>query len=85
MSSVRTCVEWLFEEIVNYFKFLDFKKNLMISLSSVDKMYIVAAILRNALACMCGNSSSGYFALNLPIIHDYLARSGTQNVQCLEH
>ena len=28
MSSVRSSVEWLFGDIVNYFKFLDFKKNL---------------------------------------------------------
>ena len=49
MSSVRMSAEWLFGDIVNYFKFLDFKKNLKISLSAVGKMYIVAAILRNAL------------------------------------
>ena len=27
-SFVRSSVEWLFGDIVNYFKFLDFKKNL---------------------------------------------------------
>ena len=26
MSSVRTSVEWLFDDIVNYFKFIDYKK-----------------------------------------------------------
>ena len=30
MSSVRSCVEWLFGDIVNYFKFIDSKKNLKI-------------------------------------------------------
>ena len=30
MSAVRSSVEWLFGDIVNYFKFLDFKKNLKI-------------------------------------------------------
>ena len=40
-------VEWLFGDIVNYFKFLDFKKNLKISLNAVGKVYIVVAILRN--------------------------------------
>ena len=38
-----------------YFKFLCFKKNLEISLSSVAKMYIVAARLRNALICQPSN------------------------------
>ena len=80
MSSVRMSVEWLFGDIVNYFKFLDFKKNLKISLSAVGKMYIVAAILRNALTCMYGNLTSEYFSLDPPTIHDYFAWSETQNV-----
>ena len=28
MSNVRTSVEWLFRDIVQYFKFMDFKKTL---------------------------------------------------------
>lgn len=83
MSSVRMSVEWLFGDVVNYFKFLDFKKNLKISISADGKLYIVAAILRNALTCMYGNLTSEYFALDPPTIHDYFASSGTQNVQCL--
>lgn len=73
MSAVRISVEWLFGDIVNYFKFLDFKKNLKISLSAVGKMYIVCAILRNALTCMYGNSTSQFFALDPPSLHDYFA------------
>ena len=38
MSAVRMSVKWLFGDIVNYFKFLDFKKNLKLSLSAVGKM-----------------------------------------------
>ena len=52
MSSVRVSVEWLFGDILNYFKFLDFKKNLKIVLSSVGKTYVVCALLRNALTCL---------------------------------
>ena len=40
MSEVRVSVEWLFGDIANYFKFVDFKKNLKIQLSSVRKIYI---------------------------------------------
>ena len=42
MSSVRISVRWIFGDISNYFKFVDFflKKNLEIALSSVGKMYI---------------------------------------------
>lgn len=61
MSSVRESIEWLFGDIVNYFKFIDFKKNLKIGLSSTGKMYIVCAILRNALTCLYGNETSQFF------------------------
>ena len=73
MSAVRMSVEWLFGDIVNYFKFLDFKKNVKISLSAVGKMYIVCAILRNALICMYTNTTSEYFALDPPTIQDYFS------------
>ena len=45
MSSTRVCVEWVFRDIKNYFKFLDFLKNLKIKLSAVGKMHIVCALL----------------------------------------
>ena len=35
MSSVTISVEWLFGDVINYFKFLDFKKNLKIGMSSI--------------------------------------------------
>ena len=44
MSTVRESVEWLFRDIIEYFKFLDFKKNLKLQLCSVGKYYIVCAI-----------------------------------------
>lgn len=52
MSSVRVSVEWLFGDIVDYFKFMDFKKNLKIGMSSIGKMYIVCALLQNALSLL---------------------------------
>ena len=71
MSSVRTSVEWLFGDIQNYFKFIDFKKNLKVGLSSVDKMYVVSALLRNALTCLYGNETSEYFQLDPQSLQDY--------------
>ena len=73
MSSVRLSVEWLFGDIVNYFRFVDFKKNLKIGLSSVGKMYIVAAILRNALTCMQPNNTSKFFELEPPTVEEYFS------------
>mgnify|MGYP000480076068 FL=1 len=58
MSAVRSSVEWLFGDIVNSFKFLDFKKILKLMLSSIGKMYVVCVLLRNALTCLYGNETS---------------------------
>lgn len=73
MSAVRNSVEWLFGDIVNYFKFLDFKKNLKLQLNAVGKFYIVAAILRNALTCMYSNETSQYFELEPPTLQEYFS------------
>ena len=46
MSQVRVSVEWLFGDIVNYFAFLDFKKNLIIGSSPVGKIQYNILYLR---------------------------------------
>jgi len=48
MNTVRTSVECIFGDIINYFKFLDYKKNLKIGLSTVGKMYVVCAVVRTS-------------------------------------
>ena len=68
MSGVRESVEWLFRDIVEYLKFIDFKNNLKIQLSSVGKYYIVCAIFRNALTCLYGNHTSTFFDLEPPTL-----------------
>ena len=45
MSQVQVSVEWVFGDIVKYLKFVDFKKNLKIGLSSVGKFYVVNSML----------------------------------------
>ena len=72
VSLVRVSVEWLFGDIANYFKFLDFKKNLKIGLSQIGKMYMGCAILKNA--CLYKNSTSQYFDMDPPTLHDYIAK-----------
>ena len=73
MSAVRSSVEWLFGDIINYFKFLDFKKNLKIGLSSIGKMYIVSALLQNALTCLYGNETATFFYLDPPTLEEYFS------------
>jgi len=50
MSSVRVSVEWLFGEIIERFRFTDFKKGQKIGLSPCAKQYAVSAILYKVLA-----------------------------------
>ena len=71
MSATRVSVGWLFGDIINYFKFMDFRKNLKIGLSSVGKLYVVCALLRNGLTCLYGNQVSQFFRLNPPSLNDY--------------
>ena len=56
---------------VNFFKFLDFKKNLKIGLSPVGKMYIVSALLHNARSCFYGTITSKCFECEPPIVEGY--------------
>lgn len=71
MSSVRVSVEWLFGDITNYFRFVDFKKNLKIGMSSVGKIYLVCALLHNASTCLYGNKTSQFFKMDPPSLQDY--------------
>ena len=73
MSALRISVEWLFGDIINYFKFLDFKNNLKVGLSSVGKMYLVGAIIRNAHTCLYHNQTSDFFSVDPPTLQDYFA------------
>ena len=71
MSSVRVSVEWLFGDIANYLRFMDFKKNLKIGLSSVGKFYLVSALFRNVLTCMYHNQTSKFFGVEPPTLYEY--------------
>lgn len=71
MSKVRTSVEWLFGNIRNFFKFVDYKKELKLQLSPIGKIYIVSALLQNAHTCFYGNVVSEYFNLEPPTIQEY--------------
>ena len=71
MSRVRICVEWVFGDIVNFFKFTDYKKDLKIGLSAVGKIYVACALLRNALTCLYGNNTSTFFNVKPPDLEEY--------------
>ena len=71
ISDVRSAVEWVFRDILSYLAFLDFKKNLKIGLSPIGTMYSVCGLLRNAVTCFYGSTTSDYFDLQPPTIQEY--------------
>lgn len=71
MSKVRTAVEWVFGDILEYFSFLDFKRNLKVGLSAVGKMCIICALLRNAHSCTYGSTTSSFFGVEPPPLDQY--------------
>lgn len=73
MSKGRTSVEWIFGDVINSFKFLDYKKNLKVGLSTFGKMYVVCAIIHNALTCMYGNQTSTFVGLEPASVYDYFS------------
>ena len=74
MSQLRVSVEWIFEDILGYFKFLDFKKVLKLQLSAVEKMCIVCALLQNATTCIYDNEAVSCFDLKSVVIEDYFVQ-----------
>ena len=60
MSEVRSSVEWFFGDIINYFKFLDFKKK------SEDW-------IKQCGENVCGNQTSEFFEVDPPSLQDYFA------------
>lgn len=75
MSSVRVAVEWVFGDVTSYFAFLNFKHNLKIGLSHVGKIYSVCALLRNALTCLHGSTTTYFFGLAPPTLQEYFQRN----------
>ena len=71
MNKVRVTVEWLFGEIKTYFKFVDFKTQLKVGLSSIGKIYLVCGLLQNARTCLYGNKVSEYFEMDPITLEEY--------------
>ena len=73
MSSVRVSVEWSFGQIINYWAYLDYKKEMQIGKFPVGDMFRVATLLTNCITIYNGgNTNSDFFELAPPTIEDYL-------------
>ena len=73
MSAVRVSVEWTFGKIIQYFAYLDFKKNQKVLLQPVGKYYLVGAILTNCHTCLHGSQTTTFFHVPPPSLETYLS------------
>ena len=71
MSRVRVSVEWVFGDIIERFRFTDFKKMMKSGLSPVAKQYAVSALLTNARTCLHGSITSTFFDCQPPLLEEY--------------
>ena len=72
MSSVRISVEWSFGKLLQYFAYLDFKKNQKILLQPIGKYYLVGTILTNCHTCLYGSNTTTFFGVQPPSMETYL-------------
>ena len=71
MSSLRISVEHCFGKILQYWAYLDYKKGHKLLMSPVGKIYIVAALLTNALTCLYGGKTPTRFNCVPPTLEEY--------------
>ena len=66
VNQARMTPESVFGDVKNYFKRMDFKKNLKVGLSCVSKMHRGSVILTNASIKMM------FFSFDPPLLEDYI-------------
>ena len=72
LSSVRITVEWGFGELVDQWKFLDFKQAMKIFKCPVVQYYVNAAFLSNLCNCLLGSRTQQYFGATQLTIDEYV-------------
>ena len=73
MSAVRVTVEWAFGKILQYFPYLDFKKNQKVLLQPIGKYYLVGTLVMNCHTCLYGSPTGTFFHLDPPSLETYLS------------
>jgi hypothetical protein len=72
MSRIRKPVEWIFKEIGEQFRFLNFAKNQKLLLQPVGLFYLVAVLLSNFHTSLHHPQISQYFQCKLLTLAEYL-------------
>lgn len=75
MSSCRELIEWDYGDVGRYWNLVDYKKVLKMRKMRVDKMYLVAMVLRNAYVTVSANNTAETFDCPPPSLEEWV-RSG---------
>ena len=70
-SKFDISAEWLFGNVIENFKFSDYRKSQKIVLSTKRKIHHVSSLLTNAHTCFHKNHCSNYFYLNPTFLEQY--------------
>lgn len=71
MSKYRITVEWAIGSVVALFPRLSNRQQQKFLLTHIANDYLIVVILRNALSCLKGNTTSRYFGLDPPSLDMY--------------
>ena len=80
LSSVRITVEWGFAELVEHWKFLDFRSAMKMFQCPVAQYYINVAFLSNIRNRLLGNRTQQYFNGQQLTIDEFLDLVGNDNI-----
>lgn len=72
ISSVRITVEWVFEELKQYFNPIDNKRKMKVMQAPVGTLYNLAIHLTNIRTYLYRNPTSSYFACAPPSLDEYI-------------
>ena len=72
MSSVQITVEWRFGDVVEKWKFLDFRSAMKTFEMPVAELYTNSAFISNICNCLYGNKTQHYFGAVQLTLDDYL-------------
>ena len=81
MSRVREMIEWLFGNVLEQFKFLDFRQSMKIFEQPIGLYYFVAVFILNLRVTIYGNNTARYFNAR---IEDRLSLAGYLNLVSID-
>jgi DDE superfamily endonuclease len=73
MSKLRQCVEWTFGNIVTFYGYLSWKREMKVLHKPVAKYYVVASFMWNIRSTVCGNETARFYGTTTMSTEEYLA------------